>query len=198
LERGLLVNRRAFRGSSIIIVGAITADITRGIEVDDETSMGADRSTTVLEILDPLLVEQGFFRKVRDWFREHEDSVLLVNLQPARFRGGPYVNFCVYYRRYGNVTRPKLTECQLYTRLESVVPTPDAVRVDELVDPDSKIPDDDRRAELQRLVLTYGLPWLDGLVKFDTARDVLARRTSKGVFVAPLARPDLDLPPNNT
>lgn len=102
------------------------------------------------------------------------------------------MNFGVFYRRYGDITGPKLTECQLYTRLESVVPTPDALRADALVNPDSEMPDDYRAAELQRLVLTYGLPWLDGLVKFDTARDFLARRTSKGVFIAPSARPDLD------
>jgi hypothetical protein len=158
--------------------------------------MTADATTAIANLLDPALVERGFVREGRNWYREHLDSILLINLQPATHAAGPYVNFGVYYRRYGRMAaRPRADDCQLLTRLEGVIPLADALRLDDLVNPGSELPETERHDTLQRLVLTYGLPWLEGLVRFDGARDFLALRTSEAVHIAPSARSDLRGPP---
>jgi hypothetical protein len=108
--------------------------------------------------------------------RDHEDSILLIDLQRAKYVAGPYTNFGAYYRRYGTDSRPKLTDCQVYTRSEDLIPTSEIFRLSDLVNPDTNIPDADRSRELRQLVLNFGLPWLEGLVSFDGARDFLVRK----------------------
>ena len=86
--------------------------------------MGANATSTVAKVLDPVLVARGFTRSGYNWYREHPDSILLINLQPAKYSPGPYVNFCVYYRKYGNLTRPTDVDCHLRMRLEAKVHGP--------------------------------------------------------------------------
>ena len=78
---------------------------------------------------------------------------------------------------------------QITTRLPSLVPDP--AYLYELTDLGNDIPEKEREEALRSLILTYGLPWLEGLVKFENARGFLAQRTSQAVFVVPEARADL-------
>ena len=123
------------------------------------------------------------------WYRQHEDSVLKIDVQPARYAPGPYVNLSVSYRRYGTATEFADLKFQVTTRLQSLVPDP--AYFAETIGLGSDVPAEEREASLRYLILTYGLPWLEGLAKFENARLFLAQGTSQAVFVVPEARADL-------
>ena len=145
--------------------------------------------TPFVKLMDPLLTERGFVRACLGWYRSHEDSVLKIDLQPARYAPGPYVNLSVSYRRYGTATELTDLKFQVTTRLTSLVPEP--AYLVELTDLGNDIPEDEPAETLRHLISTYGLPWLDGLTSFESARAFLALRTSQAVFVGPEARADL-------
>jgi Domain of unknown function (DUF4304) len=154
----------------------------------DETEPNMDL-TPFVKLLDPLLTERGYERVGPGWYRRHEDSVLKIDLQPAKYAPGPYVNLSVSYRRYGTATEFADLKFQVTTRLQSLVPDP--AYLVEITDLGSDIPAEEREASLRHLILTYGLPWLEGLVKLENARAFLAQGTSQAVFVVPEARGDL-------
>lgn len=145
--------------------------------------------TPLARLIDPLLTERGFVRVGLGWYRQHEDSVLKIDLQPARYAPGPYVNLSVSYRRYATATELTDLKFQLATRLPSLVPDP--AYLYELTDLGTEIPEQEREQALRSRILTYGLPWLEGLAKFETAREFLSQRTSQAVSVSPEARADL-------
>jgi len=151
----------------------------------------------VRDIIDSALTARGFARSGLRWFRDEGESILLVEIQPARYAPGPYINFAVYYRHYGEPPRLHSADFHVNTRLESVVPLECVLRVDSLVDPNSALSDEARQIDLNAWVVEYGLPWLAGLTRWAEARAFLARRTSKGVFIAPAVRSDLE-PPEST
>jgi hypothetical protein len=143
--------------------------------------------SSFVEILDPVLKAYGFSRKGNNWYRNNDDSIVMVSLQASW--PGPLVNLGVFYPRYGAIAWPEINECHVYTRLEAL--TPCSARLDELLAPASPISEDIRQNELQQVVAKYGLPWLNGMSKFDDARSFLAKKTSGGVFITPTVRPDL-------
>lgn len=136
-----------------------------------------------------MLREAGFTRSGLSWYRPEKDSVLLVNVQSARYSPGPYVNLGVYYFKYGDIDKPDIVDCHVTTRLNRLLSVADAFRQNELLDATNEITDDVRRPELQNMIRSYALPWLEGLARFDEARSFLE---SRGVgHISPAARSDL-------
>ena len=150
---------------------------------------GTMDETRLVELIDPFLREQGFVRLGFSWHRQHEDSILKIDVQPAKYAPGPYVNLSVSYGRYGTATELTDLKFQVTTRLVSLVPDPPSLL--ELTDLGNGFPEEERQEGLRYQILTFGLPWLDGLTKFENARAFLARRTSEAVFIVPEARTDL-------
>ena len=143
----------------------------------------------LVELMDPFLRENGFVHLGFSWHREHEDSILKIDVQPAKYAPGPYVNLSVSYRRYGTTTELTDLKFQVTTRLVSLVPDPSYLL--ELTDLGNGFSDGERQEALRYQILTFALPWLDGLVKFENARAFLARKTSEAVFIVPEACADL-------
>jgi hypothetical protein len=159
-----------------------------GCKLVAETEVTMDE-TRLVELMDPFLREQGFVRLGFSWFMQQEDSILKIDVQPARYAPGPYVNLSVSYRRYGSATELTDLKVQVTTRLVSLVPDPPHLL--DLTDLGNGFPEEERQEGLRYQILNFGLPWLDGLMKFEDARGFLARKTSESVFIAPEARVDL-------
>jgi hypothetical protein len=140
------------------------------------------------QLVDPMLKQNGFVRRGLHWYRHEHESVLVVDVQPARSAPGPYINLGVYYFKYGDRQDPKIVDCHVDTRLTSVVPNP--LRGDELLDVTNDISDDVRREELGNMFQLYAIPWFEGMLRLDTARAFLASNP-KVAHVAPVARADL-------
>ncbi len=148
----------------------------------------ASAAEHIAEILDPSLAEQGFVRSGGRWYRYKEESVLVIDVQPARYSPGPYINLGVYYYKYGSQRQPDIVDCHVDTRLTSLVANPR--RGDELLDPTNSIPYDARRDELRAMIQGSAMPWLQSMARLDTAKAVLAN-SPKAAHIAPIARADL-------
>jgi hypothetical protein len=94
----------------------------------------------------------------------------------------------VYYYRYGKIDQPKIVDCHVDTGLNSVVSN--ALWEIELLDLTNDVPPETRSGELQDMVRTYAIPWLEGMAAFDVARSFLASNPA-AAHVAPIARTDL-------
>jgi hypothetical protein len=147
----------------------------------------ASAPATIARLVAPALIEEGFTRKGQNFYRQENDSVLVVNIQPSRMTAGPYINLGVFYRRYGAESEPNIASCHVFARLLRLVPDMD--RLERLVNLSNDIPESERRAELQTLVRGFGVPWLNALSKFEGAKAFLA--TGPYNNIAPVARPDL-------
>ena len=151
--------------------------------------MGPQSAAQVIaELLQPVLQQDGFVRRGLRWFRYEEESILVIDVQPAAVLPGPYINLGVYYLRYGANQQPKIVDCHVDTRLMSLVPDP--LRGNVLLDPNNEVADDTRREELTQLVHNYGVPWLEMMAKFQSAKTALMK-TPLVAHVSAMARPDL-------
>lgn len=150
--------------------------------------MTSNPASQIARVLDPVLKDSGYRRRGLTWYRYGVDSVLLVNVQRARYTLGAYINLGVYYYKYGKMERPKDVDCHLTARLTALVPNP--LREMELLDFAKDIPLETRRVEIKDMMRRYGVVWLDGMAEIDSARSVLAS-DKKAVHVAPIARADL-------
>lgn len=154
--------------------------------------MPRNPASVIAETLAALLHESGFIRTGLRWYRYEEDSILLIDIQPARSYPGPYINLGVYYYRYGDVDKPRIEECHASMRLTSVVPS--GRRERELLDLSNDISIGVRGQELAEMIRAYAIPWLEGAAKFDTAKSFLAKNKSRPAYIMPIARADLGTP----
>ncbi len=145
-------------------------------------------ASQIAGIVDPFLKQSGFVRSGLRWYHYEDQSVLVIDVQPARYSPGPYINMGVYYFKYGNLRNPKIVDCHVDTGLTSVVPNP--LRGDELLDVSNDISIEVRRSELEVMLRSYALPWLESMARLDAAKAVLADNPT-AAHVAPIARADL-------
>lgn len=145
-------------------------------------------ASEIADLFGPSLIEDGFIRSGLNFYRYGAESVLLINIQSGSLWLGPYINLGVYYFRFGAMNRPEIADCHLQTRLISVVPNP--LRQEELLQLTNDIPQHERYAELLEMMRRWGVPWLEGVSTFDSARTFLPGST-KAAHIAPIARDDL-------
>jgi hypothetical protein len=177
--------------SSLLAAGVTILSGSRSptaISSAEDRTMASNPAIAIVNVIDPVLRERGFSSQGFRWYRYEHESILVLEVQPARYSPGPYINLGVYYYRYGRARTPKIVECQVDTRLTSLLPNP--LRGDELLDASNQIPDDVRRAELEDIVRSFAVPWLEKMALFAEARAVLASNPTVA-HIAPIARPDL-------
>jgi hypothetical protein len=150
--------------------------------------MSSGTASEIAQLLSPALQEGGFIRSGLSWYRYENESILVVNIQPAQYAPGPYINLGVYYYKYGRADKPDIVDCHVTTRLTRVVPN--ALREIMLLDMTNDISSTARSDELQEMIRNYGIPWLKGLAEFNAARSFLANSANPG-HVAPIARTEL-------
>jgi hypothetical protein len=117
----------------------------------------------------------------------------VFHLQGARFSLGPYINLGVWYDRYGSNDKPQIGYLHLTERLQSLGGIREASRLMELVDPWKDISDKTRAAELQGLIMTFGLPWFEKAKDFESAKARFAAGEISAA-VGAAARVDFDRP----
>lgn len=150
--------------------------------------MSSGAANEIGYLLESILRDVGFTRHGLSWYRYERDSILAVDIQPAKYSPWPYINLGVYYFKYGKLERPDISDCQVTTRLTSIVPNP--LREMELLDVTNDLPWSTRKTELQDTLVHYGILWLHRLAKFAEAKILLSDKTMSG-YIAPLARAEL-------
>ena len=170
---------------------AICACLVSAAGATGDENMTRLRVVQLAQLLTTVLQDNGFVRRRRNWYRYEDESILLVNLQSSQYGPRAYINLGVYYRRYGALNTPAVTQCHILTRLSRLVGVPGAMREAELLDLGNDISDETRGDELREMIRAFGIPWLEGLAQFSAARSSFLN--ANATYVAPEARADLGL-----
>jgi len=118
------------------------------------------------------LKANGFRKAGATWRKSCADAICVVNLQGSQWGSNDfYVNLGVYFTALGNNASPTEYRCHVRARLDSLVPDPRGL--DRMLDLREPIPDDERGAQLSRLIEGYALPWLDQFATIKGARSQL-------------------------
>lgn len=164
--------------------------------LDAELAAGYQRNVEAAEeiakLLDPELRRSGYVRNGLRWYRYESESVLVIDVQPAKHRLGPYLNLGVYYFKYGHADKPSIEACHVLMRLKRIVPNP--LREMELLDLPNGLSESIRQSELVQMFVTYGFPWLESVSTIESAKVVFADKNKPlALVVEKEVRADLNL-----
>ena len=113
--------------------------------------------------IDSSLRSEGFQHKPGTWYREQEESVLVVNLQKSNFGEQYYINLGVLLKgSQGAPVRlpPKEHECQVRLRVEAATPLEEQALTALLNLEDRSIEAGERERRVQALMAEQALPFL--------------------------------------
>jgi hypothetical protein len=155
--------------------------------------MSSKHALKFADLVAPVLEQQGFVRDRLSWFRYESESILVVDIQPSAYHLGPYINFGVYYLRYGNLSKPDIVDCHINTRLNMLLSVEEATRLIALQDSTNEVPLKVWGEELQALVVAHGIPALKQVASFPDAKVLIAQNPNKW-HVSRVATRDLEPP----
>jgi hypothetical protein len=111
--------------------------------------------------IDSSLRSEGFQHKPGTWYREQEESILVVNLQKSNFGEQYYINLGVMLKGNSSVRLPpKEHECQVRLRIEAATPVEEQALTALLNLEDRSIEASDRERRVQALMAEHALPFL--------------------------------------
>lgn len=121
--------------------------------------MASENNKRLQRALAPTLKTRGFRKSAATWRKDVGDAIAVVSLQGSQYGPSFYLNLGVYFYAVGDRTDPLEYHCHIRTRLSKLVP--DEQRLVELLDFEQPVPDHIRFAELEKLLVGHGLPWLE-------------------------------------
>jgi hypothetical protein len=113
--------------------------------------------------IDSTLLSEGFQHKAGTWYREREESILVVNLQKSNFGEQYYINLGVLLKGPQAVNirlPPKEHECHVRLRVEAATPAEEQALTSLLNLEDWSIDAADRERRVQALIAARALPFL--------------------------------------
>ena len=141
----------------------------------------------------PLLKKIGFKKRGGTWHRAKSDGIQVVNIQGSQWSRIFYVNLGVYFPDLGKKETPAEYDCHIRSRLDELVPN--HARLQQLLDLHSKNFVEAEGAELAKLVVQFGVPWLDhcsskaGFLQEARKKGALIHFEAKPLVAAALAQP---------
>lgn len=120
------------------------------------------------------LKEEGFYRKSTTWYREMNETLLVVNLQKSNFGDIFYINLAIEVKTLpaypGSKPPQKAHQCHIQVRIDSVEPAEDE-QIKRLLNlEDATIPSIDRRRGIKQAVVRIALPLLTQCSTIDGIR----------------------------
>jgi hypothetical protein len=110
--------------------------------------------------LSSVLLSRGFEKQRRNWYRNTDQVVVMLNLDKSPDGGQFYINLAASPRELLASDHPPEHHCHLRTRLESLVP--DQLALERALDlEEAQIAEDERRQMVVESLLEYGFPFLD-------------------------------------
>ena len=107
-----------------------------------------------------VLMPKGFEKQRRNWYRNSDQAVVMLNLDKSPDGGRFYINLAASPCELLTSNRPPEHHCHLRTRLESLVP--DRFTLERALDlDDSEVEVVDRKQTIVESIATYGIPFLD-------------------------------------
>ena len=137
----------------------------------------------------PLLKKEGFKKKARDFYREYEDRIEVINVQASKWNDGAEgkftVNVGVYYPEIAEITdaipvkgMPKEYDCTITERIGLLTPE----KKDEWWKIDSSTNDSEVSERVAKQVEVLCIPWLARMSTLNEVKVAVAK--SNRAFVA--------------
>ncbi len=157
--------------------------------------MPSPEKRELLQAIAPTLKAAGFKKKDATWHRVRDGIIQTFNVQGSAWGKSFYLNLGIYLTALGDETTPPEYRCHIRTRVCRL--TDDRARYDELLDMENSVPNDTRFRELNDIIASKAIPWLEDLsevqgIKAWLSREKPAGPISTGVFehygVTPLSK----------
>ena len=143
----------------------------------------------IREGLAPLLKKEGFKKKARNFYREYEDRIEVINVQASKWNEGAEgqftVNVGVYYPEIAEVTdaipvkgMPKEYDCTIRERIGLLTPE----KKDEWWKIDSSTNDYEVSERVSKQVKVLCIPWLARMSSLNEVKAAVVK--SNRAFVA--------------
>lgn len=143
----------------------------------------------IKEGLAPLLKKEGFKKKARNFYRELENRIELINIQASKWNEGDEgqftVNVGVYYPEISKITdalpvsgMPREYDCTIRERIGLLTPE----NKDRWWEIDSTSNDSEVSANVANQVQELCLPWLEKMSSLDAVKSAIANNNR--AFVA--------------
>lgn len=113
--------------------------------------------------INSVLLSEGFQHKLGTWYRDQEESILVVNLQKSNFGEQYYINLGVLLKGPQAATvrlPPKEHECHVRLRVEAATPAEEQALTALLNLEDRSIDAADRERRVRALMADQALPFL--------------------------------------
>lgn len=132
---------------------------------------------------DAFMASEGFRKRSGSWYRRSNDVITVVELQKSQYGPTYYINVAVWLLALGDVKNPpKERTCHVRTRLSRLVGTRED-RLAYLLDLDTDLPDEDRKAELTGFLGTELTPILEVVDSLHGLRSAEGRRVVGAALV---------------
>lgn len=129
--------------------------------------------------IDEAVKEAGFLRKSTNWYREMNETILVINLQKSNYGDQYYINLGILVKDLpaypGSKPQPKAHQCHIQMRMGSEEPAEEK-HLEQLLNRDDKtIASIDRRLGIKQAIRLIALPFLDQCSTVDGIRNAYSQ-----------------------
>jgi len=140
--------------------------------------------------LTQILAEHGFVHARRNWYRNNDQTITVVNLDKSPLGGQLYVNLAASPKEMVGESRPAEHHCHIRVRLESVAQ--DRELVLRALDLEKDVATIERREVITSAFRSAGLPVLEGFATLEgIVRIIVNHPRAKQFFVRKTLKDDL-------
>jgi hypothetical protein len=129
----------------------------------------------------PILKSTGFKKTGATWHRLKPPFTHVFNIQGSQWSRYFYFNLGIYITDLGTLERPSEADCHIRERLDGIVP--DRKRFIQISDLEQNIPEQQRQSELQAIISSFAIPWLDRMNSKNQLRHYILNEKKHGLPV---------------
>ena len=121
--------------------------------------MASDEKRELVKAISPTLKAHGFKKNDATWHRTSDGFIHTFNVQGSQWSQSFYLNLGIYIAALGDETNPPEYRCHVRNRMGNVAA--DRTRYNQLLDFETLIPSDERFKELNEIIESRAIPWLE-------------------------------------
>jgi hypothetical protein len=130
--------------------------------------MASDEKRELVRAIAPTLKAHAFKKKDATWHRTRDGFIQTFNVQGSQWSKSFYLNLGIYIMALGDETTPP--ECHRHIRNRVGEVAADRTRYNELLDLETSIPSEERFKELNKIIESKAIPWLE---EFSDDRSII-------------------------
>jgi hypothetical protein len=144
-----------------------------------ETALPNEDVQAIINELASLMIRHGYQRRGGTWYLFNPELLRIFDFQPGTYRKKAYFNLGLMVRALDNSSRPRISECSAYGRLDRLVP--DIEEFERATNFESGMTREEQVAFIVKTVLTVVLPFLAALNTVEDVRRFVCSPNSRGL-----------------